>query len=300
VSLLLRFAECPYRGYTYIRRAFYRAGLLRAKQLPHPVLSIGNISAGGAGKTPATIRIARHFLERGFRVAVLTRGYGREGGEQGLVTSRDTARFGDEPVLIKTALANVDVIVGSSRYANAVRYLGSNDCDLFILDDGFQHLQLTRDVDVVIDVPEARFWREGRSALRDADVLLARDLRPLGWEPLRGRPVFAFAGLADNEQFFAMLRGLGLTLAGTRGFRDHHSYSAADLASIRATAAAAGAEVIATTEKDAVKIDAPDIVAVRAEMVIPEESLLRMEALVRECGRLRPPHRGVPRPDASA
>jgi tetraacyldisaccharide 4'-kinase len=284
VSLLLRAAELPYRGLNRLRRALYRVGFLRAKRLPRAVLSIGNLSAGGAGKTPATIRIARYFLDRGFRVAVLTRGYGRAGDEQGLLTALDAARFGDEPVLIKTALANVDVIVGVDRYMNATHYLGGNDCDLFILDDGFQHLRLARDVDVVIDVRHARFWREGRSALRDADVILARDLRPLGWEPLRGRRVFAFSGLADNEQFFAMLRGLGLTLAGTRGFADHHPYSAGDLASIRAAAVAAGAEVIATTEKDAVKIDAPEVVAVGAEMVIPEEALLRMEELVRAVG----------------
>jgi tetraacyldisaccharide 4'-kinase len=281
VSLLLRAAELPYRGLNRLRRALYRAGLLRAKRLPRVVLSIGNISAGGAGKTPATIRIARHFVERGLRVVVLTRGYGRASDEQGLLTSLDAARFGDEPVLIKTALPNVDVIVGHQRYENALRYLNGNDCDLFILDDGFQHLQLARDIDVVIDVEHSRFWREGRAALCDADVILRRELRITGWEPLRERRVFAFAGLADNEQFFAMLRGLGLTLGGTRGFVDHHPYSVADLAAIRAGAAAVGAEVIATTEKDAVKLDGPDVVAIGAEMVIPEEALRRMEELVR-------------------
>jgi len=281
-ALLLKLAELPYRGVNRLRRLLYRAGILRQKRLPRPVLSVGNLAAGGAGKTPAVIAIGRFFENRGFRVAVLTRGYGRAGSEQGPVTVLDAARFGDEPVLIKTQLSNAAVIVGFERFNNAIYYLSANDCDVFILDDGFQHLQLARDVDVVIEAPRARFHREGRSALRDADVILQRDLRPVGWEPLRGRRLFAFAGLADNGQFFAMLRGLGLSVVATRAFPDHHRYAEAELEAIRAAARAAGAERIVTTEKDAVKLGgADDIVAIRAEMVIPREALERMETLVR-------------------
>ena len=258
------------------RRALYRAGVFRAKRLPKPVISVGNIAMGGAGKTPAVIAIARHLVARGYRVAVLTRGYGRSGAG-GRVDALDAARFGDEPVLIRKSVPNVDVIVGKNRYENGL----ATSCDVYLLDDGFQHLQLHRDVDVVIDAPRARWRREGRSALRHADFVIPRRIRPRGLEPLRGRRVFAFAGLADNEQFFAMLREHGIELAATRGFQDHARYSAAALASLRREAAEKGAEVLVTTEKDAVKIAEGDLVAVGAEMEIDPAVLDAIEARVR-------------------
>jgi len=249
--------ELLWRGVNRVRRALYRRGVLKATKLDKPVISVGNIAAGGAGKTPCVIAIARALAARGLRVAVLTRGYGRAGGS-GVVTSLDAAKFGDEPVLIKKSAPNVDVIVGSNRIRNS--YL--IDTNVYLLDDGFQHLQLERDVDVVIDVPSARVYREGRSALRHADFVIPRRLR-LSVPPVTR--AFAFAGLADNDQFFAALRAAGVTLTGTRSFPDHHRYTAADLAEIRA---ATQGEPILTTEKDAVKLDAADIVAVPAEFEI--------------------------------
>jgi tetraacyldisaccharide 4'-kinase len=250
-----------------VRRALYRRGVLRAKRLPKPVISIGNISMGGAGKTPTVIAIAKHLEHHGLRVAVLTRGYGRRDlSIIGKVTNLDAIKFGDEPVLIKRAIQG-HVIVGSKRYENA----RDIDADVFILDDGFQHLQLARDLDIVIDVP-ARFAREGRSALGDADVVIERRLKTTIPEELRGRTVFAFAGLANNEQFFSSLREAGLTLAGTRGFRDHHNYTPADLDMIRRDA---GALPIVTTGKDAVKLDDPSIFVAEAEAIIDEQVLER-------------------------
>jgi KDO2-lipid IV(A) lauroyltransferase len=221
------------------------------------------------------IRIAGFFRDRGLRVAVLTRGYGRESDVAGLVDSLDAAKFGDEPVLIKKHLEKVDVIVGSKRYQNARR----KDYDLFVLDDGFQHLQLHRDVDIVIDVPHARFHREGRAALRDADIVIPRRVRTLIPESLKSKRVFAFAALADNEQFFAALRGAGLDVAGTRGFEDHHRYTAEDLTALKR---AAGDAVLVTTEKDAVKIADPDVVAIGAEFDIDDEVLERIAAMLPE------------------
>jgi tetraacyldisaccharide 4'-kinase len=113
-----------------------------------------------------------------------------------------------------------------------------------VLDDGFQHLQLHRDFDLVVDAP-ARFYREGRSALRDADAVVPRRLRLDIPAALKGKPLFAFAGLANNEQFFASLRDSGLDLAGTRGFRDHHRYTSADLERLRRDANGA---TLVTTE----------------------------------------------------
>jgi lauroyl/myristoyl acyltransferase/tetraacyldisaccharide-1-P 4'-kinase len=260
----------PYRGLNRVRRALYRRGVLKPKKLHRPVISIGNIAAGGTGKTPAVIAVCRHLTSHGLRVAVLSRGYKR--GDQsytGVVHDFDARKYGDEPVLIKRA-TGVDVLVGSNRYDNA-RDL---ECDVFVLDDGFQHLQLHRDLDLVIDAP-SRFTREGRSALEDADVVVPRRLRLIVPEELRGKPVFAFAGLADNAQFFASLREAGLDVTATRGFTDHHRYTAADLETLKRDAR--GARLV-TTEKDAVKLDDPAIVAVRAEFEMPEEVLEKVLA----------------------
>lgn len=242
-----------------VRRAFYRAGILHARRLPVPVISVGNITMGGAGKTPAVIAIASELAKRGLRVGILTRGYGRT-GEGGLVDALDAERFGDEPVLIRKRVNQAQVIVGVNRYDNALLY----ECDVFLLDDGFQHLQIHRDLDIVIDAP-ARLHRESRQALRYADIVIPRNLRLVIPDSLQGKRVFAFAGLANNEQFFDALRQHGLQLIGTRSFRDHHRYTREDLAGLKREEA----DVLVTTEKDAVKIDDPAIVAIPAEFVFP-------------------------------
>lgn len=272
----VKLVELLYRGINRARRALYRAGVLKPRRLPKPVISVGNLAAGGAGKTPAVIAIGRFLLSRGLRVAVLTRGYGRVGAG-GAVTSLDPARYGDEPVLIKMHLNNADIIVGKNRYENGVAV----SADVYLLDDGFQHLQLHRDLDIVIDVPRAGFWREGRSALRDADIVIPRDLRLVIPHDLHGRRLFAFAGLADNEQFFASLREHGLTLVGTRGFRDHHRYTPGDIQIIKAEARDAGAERIVTTEKDAVKIADDAIIPIPAAFAIDPAVLERIAAAIR-------------------
>jgi lauroyl/myristoyl acyltransferase/tetraacyldisaccharide-1-P 4'-kinase len=263
VTVLLKPFELLYRGVNRLRRWLYRKGLFKAKRLPKPVISIGNIAAGGTGKTPAVIAVTRFLQSRGLRVAVLTRGYGRENDYQGPITSLDAGKFGDEPVLIKRA-TNATVIVGRNRYDNA-RDIGA---DLFILDDGFQHLQLHRDLDVVIDAP-ARFYREGRSALKHADIVIPRRLERR--MPAIEGPVFAFAGLANNEQFFE-----GLNAIGTRSFPDHHRYTREDLEALKRDAKGA---TLVTTEKDAVKIDDPAVTAIPAEFVIEPSVLERIAAV---------------------
>lgn len=279
----MRLAELLWHALNRVRRALYRAGILRGKRLHRPVISIGNLSVGGAGKTPAVIAVSRFLASRGLRVAVLTRGYGRGGSDSGPVTSNDADKYGDEPVLIKT-LANVDVFVGANRYQNARDF----DCDVFVLDDGFQHLQLRRDFDLVIDAP-ARLHREGRSALRDADAVIPRRLRTIVPEHLRGQRVLAFAGLADNEQFFTSLRDAGLELAATKSFPDHHRYTAADLAALKRS----GLPLV-TTGKDLVKIDDPKVTAVGAEFDIDEGVLEEILRIATREGELRKKRRKNP------
>lgn len=304
MSVVLKAAELLYRGVNRARRALYRSGALKPRRLPRPVVSIGNIAIGGGGKTPTAIAIARALVERGLRVAILTRGYGGTvSASPGTIVDRsDPAHFGDEPCLLAASLPGVDVVVGADRFASGTRYLETHGCDLFLLDDGFQHLQLHRDVDIVLDLPRARWHREGRSALRAATFVLRRVDAPRGarfeaalepvalrlagedWplDELRSRRIFAFSGLADNEQFFTSLRALGTDLAATRAFRDHHAYTKGEIAALRAEAAVLHALPV-TTEKDWVKIGDDSIGVVVSAMRIDglDEIVARVEALCR-------------------
>lgn len=274
-------AQVLYLAVNRVRRSLYRNGILRSRRLPRPVVSIGNRSAGGAGKTPAVIALAEQLSRRGMRVAVLTRGYGRtDTGEAGLVERPDAGRYGDEPVLIKKRVPQADVIVGVNRYFNALQYLERFSCDIFILDDGFQHLQIARDLDIVIEAPGAPFYREGRSALRDADIVVPRRISVTVPPEARGRRALAFAGLANTEQFFESLRAAGVDLAATMTFPDHHRYTPRDFQTIDDKAAASAAAVIVTTEKDAVKLDRRDIIAVPVGFVFEPAVVERVAALV--------------------
>ena len=287
-------AQVLYTAINRARRALYRRGLLKTESLPRTVLSIGNRAIGGSGKTPLTIAIARGLLERGLRVVVLTRGYGRDSSSEPLIVdSEDPRRFGDEPVVIARNVPGAAVVVGSKRAAAGRWFLETaGDCDVFLLDDGFQHLQLERDLDLVIENAGVRWYREGPEALRDADIIFRRggaasearerelEVVPVGWtregsaldlDRLRGARVFAFAGLADNDQFFRTLERLGASVAGSIGFSDHHTYRPSDLEKIRREAAASSAEFTITTEKDAVKTASLETAVLRVAAKIERE-----------------------------
>lgn len=282
--------ELLYRAVTRLRRSVVRRGMVHQKRLPRAVVSVGNRSFGGSGKTPLTIAVAKILAGHGLRTAVLTRGYGRRSRDRFMqVDASDALRFGDEAVVMWLALRDhgIDVVVGSDRHAAGKFFLERSDCDLFLLDDGFQHLALFRDVDIVVEDPRARIFREGPSALVDADIVVWRgevaeggfamelepravvvDSRrePLSW--LAGRRVAAFAGLARNEQFFEMLARLGADLATATGFGDHHVYSEGDLDEIERRARSAGAAAIVTTAKDRVKIARDGYCHVEVEAVV--------------------------------
>lgn len=138
-----------------VRRLLSSAGFLPASPLPRPVVSVGNLAMGGAGKTPHVIHLARWLTGGGRRVGVLSRGYGRKSrgvrwvsfGEGPIVPA---AEGGDEPVLIARALPGVPVVVGESRAAAGRELLSRRNVDVFLLDDGFQHLSLRRDVDLLL------------------------------------------------------------------------------------------------------------------------------------------------------
>ena len=302
----LRPIELIYQTVNRFRRALYRRGTLSATRLPRTVISIGNLSIGGSGKTPLTIAVARHLVRRGSRVAILSRGHGRRNvREMAVVDSVDAGRFGDEPVLIHRSVNDVDVVVGADRARAGQWYLERHDCDLFLLDDGFQHLRLDRDIDIVIDDPEAAYAREGRSALLDADLVVIRGGRttrepavhrmelqpsclivPGGEVPLdvlKAKRVFAFSAIANNQRFIDSLATIGATIVGRREFADHHRYSSADVDLIHAEASRAGAERVVTTEKDLVKIPGSGFDALRVETSISPGFYAELEKLLERC-----------------
>lgn len=259
------------------------------RRLRHPVISVGNIAVGGRGKTPFTASVARLLLESGERPAILSRGYARTAHVDGAVIVReasgiraDLARAGDEPFMLARQLPGAIVISSPDRFLGgrlAEHHLGAT---VHILDDGFQHFALDRDLDIVLvsaadldasTLPTGRL-REPADVLIAADAIVALDafdppFEHCGffrgvrrtWPPVfdeqgvtSASRVFAVAGIADPGTFFDAVKAQGFALAGTRQFRDHHPFSAADVAGLTREARAVDAQAIVTTEKDYVRL----------------------------------------------
>lgn len=258
-----------------LRRAFYRYGILRVQRLKVPVVVVGNITAGGSGKTPLVIWLVDELGRRGRNPGVISRGYG--GSAEGVreVSHGDTpAIVGDEPLLIARR-ANCPVFVGRDRAAAGRALLAAHPgCDVIVCDDGLQHYRLARDVEIAV-IDRRGFgngWplpagplREPVSRLRGVDAVVANGWtgdagfrmaltgerfkaldgeRACGASALAGLRLHAVAGIGEPQRFFDHLAALGLRFEA-HAFPDHHAYVAEDLAF--------AGDAILTTEKDAVK-----------------------------------------------
>jgi tetraacyldisaccharide 4'-kinase len=283
-----------YGAVTGLKRAMARWGLMRQRWLAGPVISVGSVSAGGAGKTPVVLLLAEVLKRRGYGVRILTRGYGRESDAVERVdVGGDAGRFGDEPMLLAQR-SGAPVFVGADRYEAgllAETVPAGNSIVVHVLDDGFQHRKLGRDIDVVLLTREdtedvllpAGNLRESLTALRDADVIVLREEEmawtdafvaklmegmesPLIWIVRRRlsfgderlpKKVVAFSGIARPDGFVEMLKAERCGVVETVAFGDHHAYGEQDVARLVEVAKAAGAEGFVTTEKDAVKLSGP-------------------------------------------
>lgn len=282
------------------RRSWYARHPEARRRLARPVISVGNLAVGGSGKTPVVAALASWLLSEGERPSILSRGYARKRGVDGIVVVSDrervlepVARSGDEPQMLARALPGVPVLAGSDRFVAGRIAEHRFDCTVHLLDDGFQHFALHRDVDLLLvsagdlsdSVLPAGRLREPLDAAKAADAILVtgsdagpadlaarlgvrhafevivaygapRFLEPFGTlvSPTAGRRALAVAGIARPARFFDAARAQGWEIVQELAFRDHHWFSESDLKRMLSTARAANAGVILTTEKDAMRL----------------------------------------------
>jgi tetraacyldisaccharide 4'-kinase len=274
------------------RNALYDLGITRARQLEGPVVSIGNLSAGGSGKTPFVMLLGELLKNRGVKFDVLSRGYGRETRGVLLVDPAGLPQqFGDEPLLISRKL-QVPVIVGEDRYAAGKLAEAKFGPQLHLLDDGFQHRALARDFDIVLVTPQdatdrllpAGLLREPLQSLRRADAVVLSggasadtfpvDAKPV-WRIRRGivpknvppRPV-VFCGIARPQNFLLQLRTANIDPVAQAFYRDHHAYTEKDIRELLALKQRSESGGFVTTEKDAVNLG-PYFSALEPMAVVP-------------------------------
>lgn len=299
-----------YSAALHAHMGLYLVGLLRRVKLPCPVISVGNLTVGGTGKTSMVLMLARELHRLGLRPVVLAHGYGAA-SSQAMVISDGSQVFlpphvaGDEAFLLASSLTGVPVVVGRRRAASGALALGFNP-GVLILDDGFQHWRLARDLDVVLldaaepfgfgyllprgllREPPSHLRRAGaivitRSNLVSSERLCAVERDIERWAPgvprwrawyepvgmtclgdgspvdigeLRGRKVAALSSIAAPGAFEEMLREMGALKVVPIRYPDHHLYTSEDLVEIGRKVLDADAEVLVTTEKDAVKFRA--------------------------------------------
>jgi tetraacyldisaccharide 4'-kinase len=260
-----------------IRNALYDRCVFQVKKLASPVVSIGNISVGGSGKTPFVIALGQLLTERGITFDVLSRGYGRTSTEVSIVDPNGSpVQFGDEPLLIAQKL-QVPVIVGADRYRAGLLAETKFSSKLHLLDDGFQHRRLHRDFDIVMLpaedqegtlLPIGRL-REPLTALKRADAVVlpdspARELRVKNvWRarrvvdiPAASGKMIAFSGIGRPQQFFDALKSANPEIAGPITFPDHHRYDQRDVDRLLGFKKQTSAESFVTTEKDLINLGA--------------------------------------------
>ncbi|MCD6664125.1 MAG: tetraacyldisaccharide 4'-kinase [Comamonas sp.] len=273
----------------------YRRGWMRPARLPVPVLVVGNVVAGGAGKTPVTMAVVRHLQGAGWRPGVVSRGYGRVSrGCRAVTASSSASQVGDEPLLIARR-TGAPVFVAEARSEAGRALLAAHPgCDILVCDDGLQHLRLARDLEICVfsELGVGNGWLLPAGPLREpwpraVGAALYRGTAPAGTAvafevtralaphaidaagahlplgSLRGQPLHALAAIAEPEAFFAMLRAQGLTLASAQALPDHYDFDGWKHPNHNG-------ERLICTEKDAVKLwpTHPDALAVPLQLSV--------------------------------
>lgn len=282
-----------------VRRRWLEQHPERRQHLARPVISVGNLSMGGTGKSPVVAAIAQWLVDQGERPAILSRGYGRADAPDGVVVVSDGAqvregvdRSGDEPLMLARQVPGAVVCVSPDRYLAGTLAERQLHCSVHVLDDGFQHVQLARDLDVLVttmgEIPRGRVIPMGRlrepvDAAARAQVLVVSDAtagaasteawslgisQSCGARRTLGAPVavgngrdginkvLAVAGVANPARFVDALGDSGWTVADSVFFPDHHRFARADIERIASKVQTSGADAVFTTDKDAVRFEA--------------------------------------------
>lgn len=300
-----------------LRNRLYDAGTITSRELAGPVVSVGSISVGGAGKTPFTIMLGELLKARGIAFDILSRGYRRSTTGAVVVDPNGSAReFGDEPLLMARRLG-VPVIVGEERYEAGRLAEKTHGVRLHLLDDGFQHRRLKRQCDIALFsehdfrdrlLPAGRL-REPFSALKRADVTVPVNTHVTTvhgtrnvWRVTRGitvcnppaRPII-FCGIARPQRFLDELHAQGINPVGLEIYRDHHPYSEANLKHLLRMRDRRKAGGFVTTEKDAINLgplqeQLQPLVVARVAMTMqdPDSCLDFMLQLLKERGKPAP------------
>jgi len=319
---ILRPLSWLYRVVVQLRGLMFDLQLRSIYVAEVPVISVGNLTAGGTGKTPFVDYLVKQLLRRGRKVAIISRGYGGKNTEvaafvsDGCTQHLDAVTAGDDPLLLARRNPTVPVVIARRRSdgLRLLRQIAPVDC--VVLDDAFQHRQVHRDLDIVLLDARAPFGngclqpagllREPASTLHRADLAIFTRTPPDGMLPALSLPtlssrhaldsccvslqgecrelsefagsrILAFAGIAEPGSFFNGLREQQVALCGELGFADHCAYGDEDLARIHT--AAADADMLLTTEKDAVKLEGVNLplpcYAVGMTMVFDDDALLQ-------------------------
>jgi len=282
-----------YQFISYNRRIAYEKGILKVKKLKKPVISIGNLSFGGSGKTPFVIRLAKELLDRGLRVSILSRGYKRK--SKGLVPVSDGFQIlvsveesGDEPFLIAKTLPKAVVTVCEDRFLAGKFAEEENNIDIHILDDGFQHYKLHRDYDILLFKNDENFknkkFREPLKALKRADYVFfinnfseelknflelnfikfskieilnygffSQNDKVLDLNWIKENEWIALAGIKNPQKFFNDLINFEIKIKKTFAFPDHYFPSKEDIKKIEDVVKEKKVKGIITTQKDIYK-----------------------------------------------
>jgi tetraacyldisaccharide 4'-kinase len=297
----------------HLRNTLYDRGVARPRRLPGPVVSVGNLSVGGTGKTLFIIVLGELLRRRGVKFDILSRGYGRQSKGVRIVDPAGSAKdFGDEPILMARRLG-VPVVVGEDRYDAGLAAEQAFGPQLHLLDDGFQHRALARDFDIVLVTPEdatdrllpAGRLREPLPSLRRADAVVlswgaSSDAFPIQgqyvWQIRRGvlvkdipaRPI-VFCGIAHPKKFLMQMRLARIEPVGEALFRDHHAYSEQDVRDLLKMRQESEAGGFVTTEKDAINLgenlallNPVAVVAVKMELVDADNAIDTILRIIEE------------------
>lgn len=296
------------------KNRLYDAGIRKARKLRGPVISVGNLSVGGSGKTPFVILLGQLLQKRGIPFDVLSRGYGRKSnGVLEVDPNGSPDQFGDEPLLIARRL-NCSVVVGESRYQAGLYSEKKYGPRLHILDDGFQHRALLRDFDIVLltaeDIhdrllPSGRL-REPFSSLNRADAIVTTsgmNLTPPTTKPIWRirrslevsdpplRPI-VFCGIARPQNLIAQLRAMGVEPIATKFYGDHHAYTSVDTSELAALRQQTGATGFITTEKDQINlgplIDLLNPIAIARVQMQLQDPAAALNTIFRRIGDRKP------------